>query len=336
MKSLILATLFFISIFPSISFPSEKILTYVSQHRDDWRSSVYAPTFIDYIDGKWILVDCWHSRILWSKHLISDVTRWHVFDNRFSSHSVAYDLKKYWVTEDTEHGRIVFYTFSNDAFHQVGDLGNLGKRTHRIRYDKKSDSFMLLSAASGDFWRIKIQKNHPKIINHVNIKKYLNPHSGDFEIRTFTIHDNMIYFVSSISTPEILVTKDDSKLTFIKKIPVPDDLSNMQEIYFFNDGTVFVSSDYKKVVLLKNIEDISFAKNQYKKFKFLSSPYWISMYHGVYFIPELGYKNGDDELGLNGVSVWSYSNMNLKKLRNAVSFVPTSDSSIEKKKEIIF
>lgn len=142
-----------------------------------------------------------------------------------TSHSVAYDCHKYWATEDTEHGRIVFYTFSNGKFHQVADLNNLGTRTHRLRYDQHSNSFMLISATSGDFWRIQITNNKPKIIQYVDLKKYLKLQGKDFEIRTFTRHNGMLYFVSSLATPEILIVKDDKNLTMVKKIPVPADLS---------------------------------------------------------------------------------------------------------------
>lgn len=134
-----------------------------------------------------------------------------------TSHSVAYDGHKYWAMEDTEHGRIVFYTFSNGKFHQVADLNNLGTRTHRLRYDQHSNSFMLISATSGDFWRIQITNNKPKIIQHVDLKKYLKPQGKDFEIRTFTRHNGMLYFVSSLATPEILIVKDDKNLTMVKK-----------------------------------------------------------------------------------------------------------------------
>ncbi|EKL5247754.1 phosphatase PAP2 family protein [Salmonella enterica] len=302
-----------------------------------WYSNVYAPTFIDYIDGKWVLVDCWNSRILWNNELTPDLSNWQVLEDRFSSHSVAYDGHKYWATEDTEHGRIVFYTFYNGKFHQASDLNNLGTRTHRLRYDSHSNSFMLISATSGDFWRIQIVDNKPKIIQHINLKKYLTPQSKDFEIRSFTQHNGMLYFVSSLATPEILIVKDDSDLTMVKKIPVPSDLSNMQEIYFFPDGKVFISSDYKKVVLLNSIEDISHAKNQYDKFSFLGSPYWISKWANHYFITELGYKNGDiNNLGLNGVSEWSYSNGKLKKLKEVVRFTSPTDSNVQKKSEIRF
>lgn len=116
-----------------------------------WQNSVYAPTFINHIAGKWILVDCWHSRILWRDKLTPDLSRWQVFENRFSSHSVAYDGKKYWATEDSEHGRVVFYTFTAGAFRQAAALDNLGRRTHRLRYDPRSDSFLLISATTGDF-----------------------------------------------------------------------------------------------------------------------------------------------------------------------------------------
>lgn len=147
----------------------------------------------------------------------------------------------------------------------------------------------------------------------------------------------MIYFVSSLATPEILVTKDDAALTMVKKIPVPAELSNMQEIYFFPDGKVFISADYKKAVLLNNIEDISHANNQYSQFNFSGSPYWVTRQGNRYFIPELGYKTGDaNNLGLNGVAEWRYSGGKLKKINEVIRFMFPSDDSVRKKSEIKF
>ncbi|VDZ80122.1 nonspecific acid phosphatase [Salmonella bongori] len=70
---------------------------------------------------------------------------------------------------------------------------------------------------------------------------------------------------------------------------------------------------------------------------FSGSPYWISQQANHYLISELGYKNGDsNNLGLNGVSEWSYSNGKLKKIKEVIRFTSPTDSNVQKKSEIKF
>ncbi|WP_074013333.1 phosphatase PAP2 family protein [Candidatus Sodalis sp. SoCistrobi] len=304
---------------------------------NSWINTVYAPTYMVNIDNKWFLVDCWHSRILWNDKLDENLSNWKIMENKFSSHTLAYDGKKYWATEDTEHGRIVFYTFDGKDFKEFSSIDNLGRRTHRTIFDKERNQFMLLSATTGYFWRISIKDNKAKIDSHVKLPYSHPANDNHFEIRSFTIHDGLIYFVSSKSTPEILVTKNNKELTEVKRIPVSQDFQNMQEIYFFPDGKVFISSDYKKVAILEKIEGIKSAKNMYDAFEFVASPYFISAYKNNYIIPEIGYKTEENNsYGLNGVGLWQYKNGKIKKIKELIKFTSENIENKNKKSEIKF
>ncbi|WP_413738558.1 acid phosphatase [Sodalis sp. RH21] len=302
-----------------------------------WDKTLYAPTYMANIDGKWFIVDCWQSRIIWNKTLDRDLSKWNVMESTFTSHDVAYDGEKYWAVEDTEHGRMVFYTFNGKKFNEIASLDGLGRRTHRLRFDKTRNQFLLISATTGDFWRISINKDKPEIRSHAILPYSLKNKTNDFEIRSFTLRDNLIYFVSSMATPEILVTKNDEKLTVVKSIPVSSDFSNMQEIYFLNDGKIFISSDYKKVAIIDKIEDLQTVKNQYNDFEFLGSPYWITAFQGNLIIPEIGYKtNNRENYGMNGVGLWSYNKGVLKKLKEIIPFTAPSTGNTKMKNEIKF
>jgi hypothetical protein len=294
---------------------------------DDWRQRLYSPTFMQKIDGKWIIVDCWHSRIIWNTRLDKDLTHWHTLESAYSAHDVAFDGRKYWVTEDSEHRAVVFYTFSNGAFHEAARLGNLGTRPHHLAYDSKSDSFLLLAATSGDMWRIRMQDGQSSIVHHTKLS-FAQPEKPGFEIRSFARHDGHFYFVSSIATQKIYVTSDDDNYRVVQTIDVPKPFVDMQDLYFFPDGRVFITAWPDSAALVNQIQDVTTAENVLARLGFRGSPYDVSPYAGNFIIPEIG--------PMNGVELWRYANGRLSKIRDLTSFSAPHQSDVAKKARIHF
>lgn len=294
---------------------------------DDWRAHLYSPTFARNIDNKWIIVDCWHSRIIWNTQLDKDLTHWHVMENDFSAHDVVYDGKKYWVTEDTEHRSIVFYTFVSQQFREVARLGDLGTRTHRLAYDGRTDSFLLLAATTGDMWRIRMQDGKPLVVHHTRLS-FAQPAKPGFEIRTFTQRDGRMYFVSSLATQKVYITSDSDDYTVIGSLDVPKEFANMEEFYFLPDGKIFVSAWPDAVGLADSLADVPHLKNRRVEMGFAGSPYFVSEYGKNYLIPEIGSKNG--------VAMWAYEHGGLRKVKDLTTFSSPSESDLARKAKIPF
>lgn len=303
------------------------LLVRVAYAADDWQRRLYSPTFMQKIDGKWIIVDCWHSRIIWDTRLDKDLTHWHTLESAYSAHDVVFDGRKYWVTEDSEHRAIVFYIFSNGVFHEAARLSNLGTRPHHLAYDSKSGSFLLLAATSGDMWRIRMQNGQPTIVHHTRLS-FAQPEKSGFEIRSFTLHDGHFYFVSSIATQKIYVTTDDDSYRVVQTIDVPKLFADMQDLYFFPGGKVFITAWPDSVALVNRIEDVTIAKNAFAGLGFRGSPYDVSPYAGDFIIPEIG--------SVDGVALWRYANGQLSKIRDLTPFSAPHQSDIAKKALIHF
>jgi acid phosphatase (class A) len=303
------------------------LLARVAHTAEDWQQRLYSPTFMQKIDGKWIIVDCWHSRIIWDTRLDKDLTHWHTLESAYSAHDVVFDGRKYWVTEDSEHRAIVFYTFGNGVFHEAARLGNLGTRPHHLAYDSKSGSFLLLAATSGDMWRIRMQNGQPAIVHHTRLS-FAQPEKPGFEIRSFTLHDGHFYFVSSIATQKIYVTTDDDSYRIVQTIDVPRPFADMQDLYFFPDGKVFITAWPGSVALVNRIQDVTSAKNAFARLGFRGSPYGVSPYARDFIIPEIG--------SVNGVALWRYANGQLTKIRDLTTFSAPHQSDIAKKAQIHF
>ncbi|KAH9597933.1 hypothetical protein LSM04_007126 [Trypanosoma melophagium] len=124
-----------------------------------WKNRLYAPTYITKVDNIYIIVDCWHHRVLYSKELNAPIGKWSalIADGHIRiPHSVATNGDVL-VMESSDHGSggrnhslVVFGIIKDDRggikefrFLQRVRLcpGKRVLRPHRVLYDEKTDAF---------------------------------------------------------------------------------------------------------------------------------------------------------------------------------------------------
>ncbi|ORC86367.1 ABC transporter related protein [Trypanosoma theileri] len=124
-----------------------------------WENRLYAPTYITKIDNIYIIVDCWHHRVLYSENIYEPVGEWRdlVADIRiWIPHSVATN-GDILVMESSDHGSggrdhsLVVFGIIRGSQGKIKGFRFLqrirlcpGKkvfRPHRVLYDLKTDAF---------------------------------------------------------------------------------------------------------------------------------------------------------------------------------------------------
>ena len=123
-----------------------------------WRVRLYTPTHIVHYNGMWIVVDCWHHRLVYNIDLLAPISQWaSVFDKSAPGkiivpHSVATD-GDILVTESSVDGSDgddhTLEVFQNRGGVLVPTQtllacpGNKARRPHRVIYDTTTAAFYL-------------------------------------------------------------------------------------------------------------------------------------------------------------------------------------------------
>jgi hypothetical protein len=284
---------------------SELASEYNPVHNFDTALSV--PTYITKVDDTWFIVDCYHNRIIYSDQLGLPLDQWYIMsDNATQPHTLASDGIVYLI-DDTENNRILVFEKADNKFINTQVLYNIGVRPHYSVYDSKTDTFYVWSSKTGELYCLRHTPDSTRMYI-TDIRKI--PQLDGMYVRSFSIIDGDIYFVSGVSDEgaDATILKCDLETLEIKKsIPVPNDLAGMVQItkiqnyYYITVSTDLTGSqDYATIIRTKSLEDLSSGKYEdiYSKY-FIGggTPYYISRVDDSYFLTEHR---------LQGHSIWSF------------------------------
>ncbi|WP_051538183.1 hypothetical protein [Butyrivibrio proteoclasticus] len=276
----------------------------------NYDTALSVPTYVTCVDDVWFIVDCYHNRVIYSEDLGAPLNQWYIMSSDVTQpHTIASDGKVY-IIDDTENNRILVYEKEDGKFINTQALYNVGSRPHYTVYDEVTDTFYVWSSITGELYCFRHTADSTRIYL-TEIKKI--PELDGIYVRSFSIIDGDIYFVSGVSddsssgyTSQVLCCSL-SDLSVKRAYDVPDELAGMVQImpigdyYYISSSTdKYGSQDYATLVRTKSFEDL--AKGNYEDvysqyFIGGGTPYYMSQVGDTYFLTEHR---------LQGHSIWSF------------------------------
>lgn len=265
------------------------------------------PTYITKVEDTYFIVDCYNNQVIYHDNLTDPLYEWHVMtDNICMGHTLASDGLVYLI-DDTENNRIlVMEKEENESGHPIfvptQQFAGIGNRPHYIIYDEYTDTFYAWSSQSGEMFLFR----HPENDSRMYLTEIRSiPSLNNTYVRSFTIIDDSIYFVSGIGNSSI-IEADLYSFQIKKEYPVPAQITGMIQLtpiedYFYitisTDDTG--NQDYATLLRVKSLDDLASRNYEdvYHNFIGGGTPYYITQIDNTWYLTEHR---------LPGHSVWSF------------------------------
>mgnify|MGYP001027171038 FL=1 len=256
-------------------------------------------TYITKIDDLYFIADCYHNQILYHNILGDPLTEWQVLTDKVHyAHTIAAD-EEVLLVDDTENNRVLVFQNINGQYAQTQTLENIGLKPHYIQYDAQRNVFMVWSSITGEMYFLKRADTPDDMgIFPIYIEKILKIEElyGVY-VRSFTIMEDGIYFVSGHNNQKIIKAKispDGNAFTIKASYAVPDKIAGMVQLTKIDDYYyITVSTDnqenqeYATIVRCKDLEALEQGSYQdiYSSFGISGgTPYYITQIEGRYYM----------------------------------------------------
>lgn len=247
------------------------------------------PTYFTKIGNLYFLVDCYHNQIIYHDNLKDSLTEWTVMTDEINrGHTLASDGVVY-LTDDTENNRVLVFEQQDGIFVLTQIFSEIGNRPHYIIYHEATDTFYVWSSMSGEMY---LFRRNPED-NRTSLTEIRRIESLDgIYVRSFTILDNDIYFVSGDSC---ILRADLDTFEILESYPVPDSMAGMiqltkiQDYYYITVSTdVLGNQDYATILRTQNLSELINGKYEdiYEKFIGGGTPYYITSFDNAFYLTE--------------------------------------------------
>ena len=206
-------------------------------------------------------------------------------------HTLASDGLVYLI-DDTENNRILVFEKKDGVFYHTQTFDEIGNRPHYIIYDETTDTFYAWSSMNGEMYLFRHNPDDSRMYL-TEIRKIDS--LSDTYVRSFTILDDKIYFVSGIpGNPAILEASLDT-FEIINTYPVPDSMAGMIQLtkieddYYITISTdINGSQDYATIVRTNDLSGLSEGNYEdiYEYFIGGGTPYYITQIDDAYYLTE--------------------------------------------------
>ena len=263
------------------------------------------PTWITKIDGQYFIVDCYHNRVIYSDSLEAPLYTWNVMTDEINmGHTVASDGTVYLV-DDTENNRVLVFEKGTGAgdipsFTMTQKFDEIGKRPHYVIYDEKTDTFYVWSSLTGEMYLFRHEKGSSRM--YLTQTRSI-PELDGFYVRSFTIIDDRIFFVSGNLN---IIEADLDSFEILNRYPVPDKIAGMIQLtkiedYYYITVSTDLMADQSAATIIRTKDLNSLINGEYEdiydKFVGGGTPYCISMIDDTYYLCEHR---------IPGHSIWSF------------------------------
>ena len=258
------------------------------------------PTYLTKVDETYFLVDCYHDQVIYNDNLTDPHYEWKVMtDDIDKGHTLASDGTVYLI-DDTERHRILIFEKKDDAYVHTQTFDNIGNRPHYIIYDAPTDTFYAWSSMSGEMYLFRHNPDDTRMyLTEIRRIESL----GNVYVRSFTIVDDEIYFVSGNSSI-IRVALDSFEI--LDTYPVPDSMAGMiqltpiQDYFYITISTdITGNQDYATIIRTRDLSTLMDGSYEdiYNNFIGGGTPYYITALDEAYYLTEHR---------LPGHSVWKF------------------------------
>lgn len=286
--------------------PEEYAAGYQPMRNYDTQLSV--PTYVTKVDDTYFIVDCYHNRIIYSTEMGIPLDQWYIMSSDLTQpHTLASDGKVY-ITDDTENNRILVFEKYDGKFINTQSLYNVGTRPHYTVYDKATDTFYVWSSVTGELYCFRHTADSTRIYL-TEVKKI--PQLDGIYVRSFSIIDGDIYFVSGVSeegtTPKIYRCSL-TNLSVKESFDIPEAMAGMAQItkigkYYYITVSTDLKGNQDSATIIRTTDLSGLSKGDYEDvysdyFIGGGTPYYISEVEGTYYLTEHR---------LKGHGVWSFT-----------------------------
>ena len=262
-------------------------------------STLDVPTSVTKIDGTYFIVDCYHNQIIYHENLSDPLSQWHVMTSEIKTgHTLAGDGTVY-LADDTGNNRVLVFEKKGDLFIHTQTFDQIGNKPHALVYDKTTDTFYCWSSFSGEMYLFRHMPGDSRMYL-TEIRKI--DRLSNVYVRSFTIVDDVIYFVSGLPTdgtaeasPSILCCRL-SDFSIIAEYPVPDSIAGMAYLmpighYFYLTVSTDLSGSQDAATILRcsSLKDLASGKDTdlYQDY-FVGggTPYFLGEIDGAFYLTE--------------------------------------------------
>lgn len=265
------------------------------------------PTYITKVEDTYFIVDCYNNQVIYHDNLTDPLYEWLVMTGDISmGHTLASDGLVYLI-DDTEKNRILVMEKEMNAngqpvFVPTQEFNGIGNRPHYIVYDEYTDTFYAWSSQSGEMFLFR----HPENDSRMYLTEIRSiPLLDNTYVRSFTIIDDSIYFVSGTGNASI-IEADLYTFKIKKEYPVPAEMAGMIQLtriedYFYitisTDNTG--NQDCATMLRAKSLDDLTSGNYEdvYDNFIGGGTPYYITCIDNIWYLTEHR---------LPGHSIWSF------------------------------
>lgn len=258
--------------------------------------SLSVPTYITKVKDTYFIVDCYNNQVIYHDNLSDPLYEWLVMTNDISmGHTLASDGLVYLI-DDTENNRILVMEKEENGegrpvFIPTQEFTGIGNRPHYIVYDEYTDTFYAWSSQSGEMFLFR----HPENDSRMYLTEIRSiPSLNNIYVRSFTIIDGSIYFVSGTGNSSI-IEADLYTFEIKKEYPVPAQMAGMIQLtriedYFYitisTDDTG--NQDYATMLRVKTLDELAAGNYEdvYGDFIGGGTPYYITEIDNEWYLTE--------------------------------------------------
>jgi hypothetical protein len=256
-------------------------------------------TYITKLDDTYFIADCYHDQIIYSDTLTDNISDWNVLTNEVHyAHTIAYDGEVILI-DDTENNRLMAFQEIDGSYVHTQTLENIGMKPHYVQYDEKTDSFMAWSSITGEMYIIKRSpKPTDEGIYPIYIEQVLKiDELYGVYVRSFTIMDDGIYFVSGHNNEKIIkavIDEDNNCFRIEAEYKVAPEIAGMVQITKIEDYYYITIStdneenqDYATIIRTDSLEKLEAGDYEdiYSQFGLSGgTPYYINKIEGRYYL----------------------------------------------------
>lgn len=252
--------------------------------------SLNVATYLTKIGDTYFIADCYHDQILYNDNLTDPVKDWKVLTNEVHyAHTIAGDGKTI-VIDDTENNRVLCFEKTQNGYVHMQTIEGIGMKPHYVQYDSQKDAFLVWSSITGEMYYIKRETdtNHLYVENVIKIDELYGVY-----VRSFTIMEDGIYFVSGHNNSKIIKADKDT-LQVKERYEVAPEISGMVQITKIQDYYYITVStdnnenqDYATIIRTKSLESLKEGdyEDVYDYFGVTGgTPYYITLIDGLYYM----------------------------------------------------
>ena len=221
------------------------------------------PSYVTKIDGLYFIVDSYNNRIIYHDTLGAPIREWQVMVSGLGlPHTMASDGVVYLI-DDTENHRVLVmvkrYFLGKPYFVKTKEFENIGNRPHYVVYHEPSATFYVWSSYTGEMYLFK-RTGDGRSVHLVEVRN-VPPLMGGVYVRSFTIIDDKIYFVSGNMS---IIKADMRTFRVLETYPVPADISGMVQMtkiedYFYITvaADVHGNQDFATIIRTENLSSLA-------------------------------------------------------------------------------